>query len=152
MRTRALFAALALLLALGGVACDGDSRAEPDGTKTETPTATDAASIGPIGTTQDKYRYQNAGLNVLIDFDADGAGGSMEVTNKSGHDLPRPGFYILDARDGHEIDGKVIDAQPVPDGGTEEFEIRVTPRVQLKDVGLVILLMGADNYGAFVNV
>jgi hypothetical protein len=147
MRTKLVSSLLVALAALGSAACE-KAQSQPDG---ESPTTKPTEeSIGPIGTTKDEYRYQNAGLVAVLKFR--GAGGTLQVENDSGFDLPAPGFYVLDARDGHEIDGTVRNSEPVPDGTKKSFQISVGEGFDLDNVGLVVLLMGEDNYGAFVNV
>ncbi|HLB61425.1 MAG TPA: hypothetical protein VJN50_01565 [Actinomycetota bacterium] len=147
MRTKLASTLLVALLALGTAACDkAKSQPDSDGTITTPP----EESVGPIGTTKDEFRYQNAGLVAVLKFR--GKGGTLQVENDSGFDLPTPGFYVLDARDGHEIEGTVEGSEPVPDGEKKTFQISVGEGFELENVGLVILLMGEDNYGAFVNV
>jgi len=147
MRTKLASSLLVGLLVLSLAACE-KAKSQPDGDGTTTTPPEE--SIGPIGTTKGEFRYQNAGLVVLLKFRGDG--GTLEVENDSGYDLPEPGFYVLDARDGHEIEGTVEDSEPVADGEKKSFEISVGEGFDLDNVGLVILLMGEDNYGAFVNV
>jgi len=55
------------------------------------------------------YEYVNAGLRVVVQID--GTEGTMEVDNGTDRELDPPGFYILDARDGTEIDGEKADDQ-----------------------------------------
>jgi len=147
MRTKLASSLLVALLVLGSAACEKASSQPDGGSKTTKPTE---ASIGPIATTKSEFKYQNAGLVAVLEFR--GTGGTLRVENDSGFDLPAPGFYVLDARDGHEIDGTVKDSEPVPDGAKKSFQISVGEGFDLDNVGLVILLMGEDNYGAFVNV
>lgn len=146
MRTAARGAALAALLAFGAAACDGVG-ADPDGGSTPTESPTDD---GPttVGTTKGEYEYRNAGLTAEMKLKGDQ--GTLEIANETGFDLPKPGFYILDARDGSVVEGKVVASEPVPDGATKSFDVSFSPPIELKNIGLVILLMGDDNYGAFV--
>ena len=75
--------------------------------------------------------------------------GTMTVDNGSDHDLAKPDLYVLDGSTGKQIDGKVLNAQPVPQGGKQTFKVQFPPEVNDKELGLVILLFGPDNYGAF---
>jgi hypothetical protein len=80
----------------------------------------------------------------------DGSDGTMDVKNDSDNDLDAPGLYVLDAADGHEVDGTVLDAAPVAAGDTASFDVRLDD-LSVDDIGLLVLLFGADNYGAFVR-
>jgi hypothetical protein len=94
------------------------------------------------------YRYANAGLVATLVLE--GQRGTLEIDNGTGRELPDPGFYILDARDGHRIDARVEGAAPVPDGERKDFTVSFTG-IEDRNIGLVVLLMGPDNYGAFVE-
>jgi hypothetical protein len=149
MKTTRCLAVLIALLALLAGACTsskGSNSGHGDGggsASAETPTP---AVTGPPGTTA--YRYANAGLVATMILK--GTGGTLEIDNGTGRTLPKPDFYILDARDGRRVDGDVIDATAVPDGGQQTFDVSFTG-IEVKNIGLVVLLMGADNYGAFVE-
>ncbi len=155
MKTTGRPFALALLLVVGIAvgACTGDG-----GGGTATPTGGTAGTGGTAATgptpvvsgaaTSGTYQYVNAGLHVTMRIE--GTAGTMEVENGSGHELGDPGFYILDARDGHEIDGVVSSPAPIADEQTATFDISFSD-VEVRNIGLVILLFGADNYGAFVR-
>ena len=92
------------------------------------------------------YRYVNAGLVATLDLDA----GTLEIRNETGRDLPKPGFYVLDARDGTQVDGQVQAPEPIPAGETATFDV-VLDAIERKNIGLIVLLMGQDNLGAFVQ-
>jgi hypothetical protein len=149
MKTTRRLAALVVALALLGGACtettsSGDGGGSPQGSESaEGPTVT---VTGPPGTTV--YRYANAGLVATMILK--GESGTLEIENDTGRALPKPSFYILDARDGSHIDGEVADAAEVPDGRTREFDVSFTG-IEVRNIGLVVLLMGRDNYGAFVE-
>ena len=138
---------LALVVTLALVACTGDDGGDGEAKETG-PTGTGPEPTGivsvPPGSTM--YRYANAGLVATIDFDA----GTLEIQNGTGRELPKPDFYVLDARDGERFEGKVDGATPVPEGETSSFGVSLDG-IELRNVGLVILTMGKDNYGAFVQ-
>ncbi|HZD16522.1 MAG TPA: hypothetical protein VE669_00115 [Actinomycetota bacterium] len=150
---RPLALAFAALLVLGSCTGGGtDGQTGPSGATAGTgatgetgPTPAQTFS-GPPGTAV--YSYANAGLEVELDID--GNEGTLEVDNGTGRELPPPGFYLLDARDGSRIDGEVTDPAPIPDGRTAAFDVSFTG-VEVRNIGLVILLLGQDNYGAFVR-
>jgi hypothetical protein len=92
------------------------------------------------------YRYVNAGLQAILDLDAD----TLEISNETDSDLQKPGFYVLDARDGTQIDGRVVDPTGVPAGETATFGVTLEG-IELRNIGFVVLLVGEDNLGAFVQ-
>ncbi len=144
------FAVLVVVAALLAAACSGGG----DGTETPTPGKTDGADSNPTQTVTAPpgtgvYRYANAGLTAILDLD--GNTGTLEIVNETGRELPRPDLYVLDARDGTRIEGKVVDPAPVPDEGTATFAVSFPPVLEVKNIGLVVLLIGGDNYGAFVR-
>ena len=143
MKTTGRFAALALALVLA--ACTGGEGGKTDGKQQggsggESPEAT---VTGPTGT--GIYRYVNAGLTAILDLEA----GTLEIENGTDHDLAPPDFYVLDAHDGTQTDGKVDGSTDVPAGETKTFDVTLNG-VAVKDIGLAVLLIGRDNYGAFV--
>ena len=68
----------------------------------------------------------------------------------SEHDLDPPGLYVEDAVDGHEIDVEVVDSAPVAVGEQASFDVKLDG-ITVDDIGLLVLLFGADNFGAFVR-
>jgi hypothetical protein len=113
------------------------------GSDTVTPEAT---ATGPPGTAV--YRYANIGL--LATMSLDGDSGTLAIENDTGREVPPPGFYILDARTGDRVGGEVKDPTSIPNGETKTFKISFGG-LAIKDIGLVILLVGHDNYGAFAR-
>ena len=111
--------------------------------ETVTPEAT---ATGPPGTAV--YRYTNPGL--LATMSLDGDSGTLAIENDTGRELPPPGFYILDARTGHRVGGEVKDPTVIPNGEAKTFRVSFSG-LGIKDIGLVILLVGHDNYGAFAR-
>ena len=63
--------------------------------------------------------------------------------------MPRAGVYVLDARDGSRIDWTVLDAAEVPEGESE-WQVERPPVPEAKHIGLVVMLFGGEDYGAFV--
>lgn len=126
--------------------CSGGGGSEP----TSGPTSPPAETPTSIGTTPGLYEYRNAGLVAVLDFDEAGRTAALEVQNGTGRDLGEPFVYVLDARDGHEIRGRIPDAAPIPDGARATFTVRFPPELEVDQIGLAILVLGGDNYGAFV--
>jgi hypothetical protein len=149
MQTTGRFAALSLVFVLALTACTGGGspKTSPSGGSGTTGQPTPAESFsGPPGTAL--YKYVNAGLTATMQLD--GNTGTLEIDNATGRELAKPSFYILDARDGHQIDGTVDGATTVPDGQTATFDVSYSG-LDIKNIGLLVLLMGRDNYGAFVR-
>jgi len=138
-----------LLVAAVTTACSsGGNEPGPSGTNgsgSGNPTPVQTAT-GPPSTAV--YRYANAGLVATMRLD--GEAGTLEIENGTGRELPPPDFYILDARDGGRVKGDVADPTSIPDGQTMTFDVSFS-RLGIDNIGLVILLMGQDNYGAFVR-
>ena len=138
-----------LLLAIALGACtgdDGDATA-PSGPSPTSDVPTPAQTFtGAPGTAV--YEYANAGL--LVTLELDGGEGTLEVDNGSTNDLDPPDVYVEEAVDGHEIDGEVVNSAPVAAGERATFDVTLDG-VTVDDIGLLVLLFGADNYGAFVR-
>jgi hypothetical protein len=156
MKTTGRSLALAVVLALAVAACTGGGGGDGGGATGAGGTAGTGATGGGGGPTpvlsgsptSGTYEYQNAGLKVTVQID--GTTGTMQVENGSGHELGDPGFYILDARDGSRTDGVVTSPAAVPDGQTATFDISFQG-IEVKNIGAIALLFGADNYGLFVR-
>jgi hypothetical protein len=121
----------------------GSGTGTGNGSDTVTPEAT---ATGPPGTAV--YRYANPGL--LATMSLDGDSGTLTIENDTGGELPPPGFYILDARTGDRVSGEVKDPTVIPNGQMKTFRVSFLG-LGIKDIGLVILLIGHDNYGAFAR-
>jgi hypothetical protein len=138
------FVAFALALALLVAACTGNGdEGNGNGGTGGTGTGATGDDGGPtpveggpalVGT----YEYVNAGLRVVVRIDG------------TDRELPRPDLYILDARDGTEIQVGVVDPAPIPAGETGTFDATFEG-IEVRNIGLLILLFGRDNYGAFVR-
>jgi len=150
MQTTRRFAALALASALLLGACIGGED-DPNG---ESPTGitgpqdtgpTPAETLTPgVGV----FTYENAGLKVTADIE--GTAGTVEVDNGTDNDLEEPGLYILDAVDGHRVQVEVQGSAPLAAGETATFPVSLG-ETDVDQIGLLILLFGKDNYGAFVR-
>jgi hypothetical protein len=116
-----------------------------NGSRSETVTP-EATATGPPGTAV--YRYANPGLLATLSLDGDS--GTLAIQNDTGRELAPPGVYILEARTGARVEGEVKDPTAIPDGETKTFRVAFSG-LGTKDIGLVILLMGRDNYGAFAR-
>jgi hypothetical protein len=138
-----------LLLAIALGACTGDDGdvTGPSGPSPTSDVPTPAQTFtGAPGTAV--YEYANEGL--LVTLELDGSEGTLQVDNGSANDLDAPGVYVKDAVDGHEIDGEVVASTPVAAGERATFDVRLDG-ITVDDIGLLVLLFGADDYGAFVR-
>jgi hypothetical protein len=148
--TGRLVAVLCLAIALG--ACTGDDAGGNGSTASTGPSTTSQVPTpaqtftGAPGTAT--YEYANEGL--LVTLDLNGSNGTLAVENDSDHDLDPPDLYVEDAVDGHEIDVQVVDSAPVAAGEQASFDVKLDG-ITVDDIGLLVLLFGADNYGAFVR-
>ncbi|GEM_PF-5158827 len=135
----ALTATLAACTGHGGSGGGGRSGSGPSPNASPT-------FVAPPGTSL--YVYTNAGLIATMELKGDR--GTLKIQNQTGRALPAPGFYLLAATDGHRVPGVVAGAAPVPNGDTASFPVSFGG-LRDQDIGLVILVMGHDNYGAFVR-
>lgn len=141
------FAALLVLVAVLAAGCTSDG--DDGGPSSKPPPATDSPTEAPPTAVKGEYSYSNAGLNASVRFEPSG-GATLEIDNGTGRTLPKPGLYVENASTGKEIDGKVVSSAAIPDGKTSTFDVTFPPEVRPDTIGLLILLLGTDNYGAFV--
>jgi hypothetical protein len=141
VRTVAPFLVVAALTACTtGPGTDASPSPPPSGSS---PVPTISVSAGTT-----VYVYRNAGLTATLELR--GHSGTLEIANETGRELARPAFYLLDARDGHRVDGHVDGAAATADGRTATFPVTFGA-IEVRNIGLAVLLIGSDNYGAFVR-
>ncbi len=138
--------AFASLVALAGCTGGSDGSASGSGGKSPGDGGGEPSVTVSIPARSSVYRYDNAGLVATVDFAKD----TLTIDNGTGKGVLAPGFYVLDARDGHRIDGVVEQTSAVSEGQTVTFMIAPLG-IDLRNVGLVVLMIGPDNYGAFVQ-
>jgi hypothetical protein len=139
-----------LPLVLAGLllsACTGNSGAK---TSTTAPTESDVpdSSTPTVPPKPGEYTYENAGVIATLRYAPDKS--TLTVSNHTGAEIPAPGIYMLDARDGHRIAGTVQNTAPVATGSSKDFTVTFASQLEQANVGLMILLIGHANYGAFV--
>jgi hypothetical protein len=129
------------------VGCTGDSV----DARTPEPTASSTSPVptGPVRFEPGAYRYEFGGVTADLRFDGNDA--TMDVKNASGAELAAPALYVIEGSGGRR-DGVVGDVVPIPDGESATFQVTFPDRVTDKTIGLVILLFGDSNYGAFAPV
>jgi hypothetical protein len=156
-RSLALVLAVAFLLG----ACTGGSGGDGNGNGNGATGNGGTAGTGPAGETavtpvgvtgasmtNATYEYRNAGLDVTMKID--GTSGTLEVDNGTDHEVGKPGFYLLDARTGAETDGHVQAGETLAPGNSGTYQVSFSG-LEIRNIGLVVLLLGRDNYGAFVR-
>ena len=136
------FVVLVGVVAVLAAGCSNDSpgpSADPAGTLPSSP--------GGISGAPGSYTFGNYGVVAVLEPDGDEW--KLTVTNKTEAGIAKPGLYALDARDGHRIEGKVQGSVPIKAGESAEFAASFGADFDPKQVGLIILLVGTDNWGAF---
>jgi hypothetical protein len=146
MRPSARFVVPVVVLA-ALAACTGDGG---DGATSMPPTSTSPTPVVSVSVPPGEgvYVYQNGGLTATLEL---GAGtGTLRIANGTGRELAPPSFYLLDARDGRRVPGTVENAEATPNGASTDFGVTFSG-LEVKNIGLAVLLIGSDNYGAFVK-
>jgi hypothetical protein len=141
-RSRTLVRALSVagLLTVALAACTGDEAPPPEESPVTSP---------PPVTSADSYVFTDAaGIEARLTLDV-GDAATLRVLNDTGEILPKLGVYVLDARDGSHVDWTVVGAGPVP-RGRSEWQVTRPAVPEAKHVGLVVMLFGGEDYGAFV--
>lgn len=143
MRTRAILPGLVVLLLLSVTACTGgpDGPSASNGSGSPSPSL-DVSSSG--------FLYVGPGIEAT--FELTGTQGHLVVLNRTGFPLGPPGIYLLDARDGARVPAEVSSPERIPNRETLEFDVTVEGAPERKNIGIVVLLFGGNNYGAFEAV
>jgi hypothetical protein len=144
MRKSLIVSGLVLVLAVS--ACDkGDSQPSPSAE----PKPSTASGSPVIDLAAGQYGYEAYGVEAVLS--PKGGQWTLEVSNSAGTKLDAPGIYVLDARDGHQIDATVEGAKPLADKEKATLTVTWPPDFDEKQIGMVILTIGGDNYGAFIR-
>lgn len=143
MLARRLFAVLAI--ASLALACTGEP--EPS-----TPPVTSSPSSAPPTVDTGDVRFQPGEWRYLwnevdIRFSLRGNGGTLQIRNGSARRVAAPGLYAI-LGDGTRRDATIPDAAPVPVGERASFDVSFPDDVDETSVGLVVLLIGSNNWGA----
>jgi hypothetical protein len=142
-------AALALALALGLVGCTGgpaDTSTTPS-TPPESPLPT--VDVGPVAFVPGKFAYSYLGVEATLAWS--GGNGTLDVHNGSGSELGPPGLYAVTA-DQPQVPGTVTDPAAIPVGASATFPVSFPSDLSPDAVGMIALLFGDDNWGAFSPV
>jgi hypothetical protein len=119
------------------------SAGDPPSTTTGTGTTTPVLDAPP-----GSYRYEGLGVEAVLAFD--GRTASLRIANSTGSQLGEPHLYVLRADDGSRIDLTTADPAPVPTG--EDLRFQVAFESEPPPIGLIFLVFGEDDFGAFVPV
>lgn len=111
----------------------------------------------PPVTSAEAYVFTDAaGIEARLTLDGESEGlGEVDgavlvVVNETPTELPEPGIFVLDARDGARTPWTVVGSAPVPPGDRAEFAVERPSVPEAKHLGLVVMLFGGEDYGAFV--
>lgn len=151
-------AAIALALALAAVAtaCTGDAEpgpsAAPPSSTEPTPSATPLPTRDPgaVEFAEGLFRYGPYNF-VTAELRWRGGDGKLIVDNRSGRELGPPALYAV-LMDQREVPADVREAAPIPTGGAVRFDVSFPDSVGYDETGLVVLLFGEENWGAFDQV
>jgi len=130
------------VLVVVGVACTGDSSTDTTAPSSASPLPTTNvdATIVPGA-----WTYDLRGLKATFSW-KDGPA-KLTVKNDTGRDVGAPAIYIV-AQDQKRIDGELDGAVPLADGAQGEYIVTFPGDLQRDDVGLVVLELGGENWGA----
>ena len=126
-------------LALAACTADADPPADAEGSPQTSP---------PPVTSTDSYVFTDAaGIEARITLEGEARCSPSRTTPAA--TLPRPGVYVLDARDGTRVDWTVVEAAALSEGESE-WQVERPTVPEAKHIGLVVMLFGGEDYGAFV--
>lgn len=134
--------AVALVIVVAFAACTGDQ--DPPDAPEDSP----STSPPPVTSAESYVFTDAAGIEATLTLE--GEGGELVVRNGTGAVLPKPGVFVLDARDGVRTTWRVVDAAPVGEGERASFQVDRPPAPEARHIGLVVLLLGGEDLGAFV--
>jgi hypothetical protein len=134
---------LVAVLAVAAVACTGDT------TSTDT---TAPSSPSPLPTTNLQvtivpgvWTYDLRGLKAS--FTWKDTPPTLTVKNGTGGEVGAPAIYVV-TQDQKRIDGSLDGSVALADGAQGEYTVTFPSDLQRDDVGLVVLELGDENWGA----
>jgi hypothetical protein len=146
---RILILTLAAGIVLAGVACSKKTEVAPPSKSSGGSAAAQSPSPVPTGP-PGSYSYGSYGLTAEMKPNPPGSNTyDLSVTNKTGS-TGKPGIYALDARTGKRIEATVAPDEAVQDGQTKDYTVTMGTGFDAKQIGLMIILLGGKNFGAFV--
>jgi len=143
MRPRTLLVVLALAALSGAVACTSDGTTETSAT---------SVSASPLPTTDVNVTFlpgewTYAYLGVVAAFEWKDGPPTLTVKNGSGREVGAPSVYVV-TQDQRQVAGKLDGSMPLADGATGEYTVTFPDDLKVEDVGLIVLKLGDENWGA----
>jgi hypothetical protein len=145
-------AAIPLALAVGTLAgCTGSGSTGPSSVSSTVPSESPlpTVDIGNVAFAPGKFAYSYLGVGATLAWS--GGDGTLRVHNGSGSELGAPGLDAVTA-DRPRVPGTVTDAAPIPVGASATFSVTFPAGLSPDDVGMIALLFGDENWGAFAPV
>jgi hypothetical protein len=143
MRSHALSLALVASLALTACEAAGGDDPAPD------PSSLTPSTSPPPTLSADGFLYTSKeGIRALAAFRGDR--GTLELENGTDAELAAPGLYLLDALTGEVVEADVAPSRPVADGEERTFRVTLAREMPAASIGLVVLLLGGEDHGAFL--
>lgn len=137
---------VAILVALLSLSCTGDGVDPPSGPRsTSAGNAPPSVDTGDVEFEPGEFEYSWRGVDIR--FSMDGSAGTLRIENGSGGRLAAPGLYAI-LGDGTRSDATIADPSPIAEGEQATFDVVFADGVDETTVGLVILLIGGNNWGA----
>jgi hypothetical protein len=96
-----------------------------------------------------EFEYSWKGVDFR--FSMNGSGGTLEIDNGSGGRLAAPRLYAI-LGDGSRRDAMIDAAGQIPEGDQASFDVTFPDDVDETSVGLIVLVIGGDNWGALAPV
>jgi len=131
------------MLVVAGAGCTGGASSTdtaPPSSASPLPTTNIDAKIVP-----GVWTYDLRGLKATFTW-KDGPP-ALTVKNGSGIEVGAPAIYVV-TQDQKRVDGSLDGSVPLTDGANAQYIVTFPPDLQRSDVGLVVLELGDENWGA----
>ena len=141
VRAAVVRVSIVMALGTGAVGCTADG--EPSGSPPSSSTA-------PAPSVSSTAFVLTDAIGIEAQLTLTDRGAELRIWNRTAAQLPPPGIYILDARDGRHVDWSVVGATRIGAGASARFSVRRPPTPPAGEIGLIALLLGGEDMGAFV--
>jgi hypothetical protein len=137
-------------LACAIAGCTG-SESPPASTAPSTPSESPlpTVDVGPVAFVPGKFAYSYLDVEATLAWS--GGNGTLAVHNGSESELGPPGLYAVTA-ERPRVPGTVLDAASIPGGASATFDVTFPEDLSPDAVGMIALLFGNENWGAFSPV
>jgi hypothetical protein len=137
---------LLVALAIGAVACTGgtSSRDTTSSVPTVGGTAPPTSNVD-VKLVPGVWTYELRGLKATFTW-KDGPP-TLAVDNRTGIDVGAPAVYVV-TQDQKHVDGSLDGSAPLADGASGTYTVTFPADLTRDDVGLVVLELGDENWGA----